>query len=394
MSPRSAPPSMTRCGYTAPGPEMTGLYIHVPLCISRCRYCDFYKVTPNEWNDVPLFLQCLEAEMSRLPAGFAPETVFIGGGTPTALSAEQYAEMLASIRRQIDLSRVIEFSSEANPGTLTAEKLAAMKAGGINRVSIGVQSFDPQALKLLGRIHSAGQAEESYQLLRAAGFDNVNIDLIQSIAGMTPAEVLADARRVVALGPEHISYYNLIYEPGTPMTRDREAGRISPPGDDEEADNYYAVKALLERAGYTHYEISNFARAGKECLHNVLYWQGGEYFGCGPSAHSHWKGERFGNLPDLSVYCERMKAGAPAFDEVEKLSPEEKARETLVMWLRMTGGVDDAAFEAVTGHRIMDLCGRAVRSFQEEGLLLRTPEKLALTPEALFVCNSIFAELV
>ncbi len=373
---------------------MTGLYIHIPLCMSRCRYCDFYKMTPNEWDNLSLFLECLEIELGRLPKDFAPDTLFIGGGTPTALPADHYAAMLAAIHRQIDLSNVVEFTSEANPGTLTDEKLAAMKAGGINRISIGVQSFNPKALKLLGRIHSAEQAVEGYHMLREAGFDNVNIDLIQSIPGMTPDDVLGDARKVIELGPEHVSYYNLIYEPGTPMTRDRDAGRLVPPGDDEEADNYYAVKALLENAGYDHYEISNFSKPGRECRHNVLYWQGGEYFGCGPSAHSHWQGRRFGNLPDLPAWCERMKSGARPFEEVEVLSAEDKARETLVMWLRMLDGVDVESFRQVTGQDVGDLCGSAIESMIEEGLLHRRGTRLALTSDALFVCNAVFSELV
>ncbi|HSR87887.1 MAG TPA: coproporphyrinogen-III oxidase family protein, partial [Pontiella sp.] len=217
---------------------MTGLYIHIPLCISRCRYCDFYKMTPDEWNDVTLFLQCLDIELERLPGEFAPQTVFIGGGTPTALQPDAYAEMLDAIRRRINLSNVLEFTSEANPGTLTMDKLAVMRDGGVNRISIGVQTFNEKALRLLGRAHSRQQAVDGYRMLREAGFDNVNIDLIQSIPGMTPADVLADAQTAVELGPEHISYYNLIYEPGTPMTRDRDEGRITPPGEDEEADNY------------------------------------------------------------------------------------------------------------------------------------------------------------
>ncbi len=262
---------------------MTGLYIHVPICISRCRYCDFYKLTPNEWDNVDLFIQGLEIELKRLPRDFAPETVFIGGGTPTALEPEKIEAMYAAIARTVDLTNVVEFSSEANPGTLTPEKLAIMKAGGVNRVSIGVQSFNDKALRLLGRIHKADQAIEGYHMLREAGFDNVNIDLIQSIPGMSPEDILSDARIVAELGPEHLSYYNLIYEPGTPMTHDRDSGRILPPSDDEEADNYFAVKALLEGVGYDHYEISNFSRDGKKCMHNMLYWQGGEYFGCGPS---------------------------------------------------------------------------------------------------------------
>ena len=373
---------------------MTGLYIHVPLCISRCRYCDFYKMTPNEWDDVSLFLQCLDIELGRLPADFAPDTVFIGGGTPTALQPDAYAEMLDAIRRRINLSNVQEFTSEANPGTLTKDKLAVMRGGGVNRISIGVQTFNEKALRLLGRAHSQRQAIEGYRMLREAGFDNVNIDLIQSIPGMTPADVLEDARRVVELAPEHISYYNLIYEPGTPMTRDRDAGRIVPPGDDEEADNYFAVKALLEEAGYDHYEISNFSRRGQRCLHNVLYWQGGEYFGCGPSAYSHWRGARFGNIPDLPGWCERMKNHERPFNEMENLSSADKARETLVMWLRMTEGVDTDEFQSVTGQSLDELCRDAVPAMVEEGLLRRTGNRLALTSDALFVCNSVFSELV
>jgi oxygen-independent coproporphyrinogen-3 oxidase len=373
---------------------MTGLYIHVPICISRCRYCDFYKMTPNEWDNVSLFLQCLETELGRLPNDFAPDTVFIGGGTPTALEPADYGRMLEAIAKQINLSNVVEFSSEANPGTLTPEKLAVMKDGGINRVSIGVQSFNDKALRLLGRIHKAEGAIDAYHLLRKAGFDNVNIDLIQSIPGMRPGDVLADARKLVELQPEHVSYYNLIYEPGTPMTLYRDAGRLHPPGDDEEADNYYAVKQLLEDAGYGHYEISNFSKDRKYCLHNVLYWQGGEYFGCGPSAHSHWQGKRFGNLPDLKVYCERMQGDEPPFDEVEALKPEDKARETLVMWLRMTEGIDLAEFECLTGHSVEALCGKAVAAMQEEGLLVRSGNRLSLAKDSLFICNAVFSELV
>ncbi|NNJ71195.1 MAG: radical SAM family heme chaperone HemW [Kiritimatiellales bacterium] len=373
---------------------MTGLYIHIPLCLSRCRYCDFYKMTPNEWDNIELFIQCLEAELERLPDDFSPSTVFIGGGTPTALEPEGYAEVLQAVHRQIDLSKVVEFTTEANPGTLTPEKLAVMRAGGINRVSIGVQSFNDRALKLLGRIHNAEEAINGYHMLREAGFDNINIDLIQSIPGMKPFDVLEDAKAVIELMPEHISYYNLIYEPGTPMTRDLNEGRLVPPGDDEEADNYFAVKGELESAGYGHYEISNFSRDQKHCLHNVLYWQGGEYFGCGPSAHSHWKGKRFGNVRDLKGYCDRMRDGVDPFDEIEQLSSQDKARETLVMWLRMTDGVDLARFESVTGHAVDTLCGHAVNSFLEEGLLHRSEDRLSLASEALFVCNSILSELV
>ena len=179
---------------------------------------------------------------------------------------------------------------------------------------------------LLGRIHSAEQAVEAFGLIRSAGFDNINIDLIQSIPGMAPPDIAADVRKAIELGPEHISYYNLIYEPGTPLALDLDAGRIETPDDDEEADNYYDVKAALETGGYRHYEISNFSRSGRECQHNILYWQGGEYFGCGPAAHSHWNGKRFGNIEDLSEWCSRVDSGRHPFDETEELKREGKGK--------------------------------------------------------------------
>lgn len=373
---------------------MTGLYIHIPFCVSRCRYCDFYRETDASSEQVQYFLKALDREFERLPDGFAPNTVFIGGGTPTVLSADEYARMLELVHRHIDLSNVVEFTSEANPGTLTQEKLAVMRRGGIDRVSIGVQTFNQKALRLLGRIHDAQEAVDGYHMLRNAGFDNVNIDMIQSIAGMSPDDVLADAQQVVDLGPEHVSYYNLIYEDGTPITQDLDAGRIREPGEDEEADNYFAVRDLLGRSGYEQYEISNFSRAGKRCEHNVLYWQGGAYLGCGPAAHSHWNGKRFGNLPDLKVYCDRLELNQRPFDEIEVLNSEDKARETLVMWLRMVEGVDRAKFRDSTGFLAEALCGPSLPLLLDEGLLSLTAEHLALAPQALFISNAIFSDLI
>lgn len=372
----------------------TGLYIHVPFCVARCGYCDFYSTTSLKSGVVRRYLDALAAELKRLPHDFVPDTVFIGGGTPTALPAESFAELLALVRRYMDCSNVVEFTSEANPGTLTDELLEAMRSGGVNRVSMGVQSFNAEALTLLDRIHSVEEAVESVHRLRAAGFDNINLDLIQSIPGMSSEEVLADAQRVVELGPEHISYYNLIYEEGTALTQARDAGRIVPPSEDEEADNYYAVKDLLETASYEHYEISNFSKPGRRCLHNVLYWQGGSYFGCGPAAYSHWNGKRFGNVADLSDWCARLEQSVRPFDDVEKLAPQEKARETLIMWLRMLDGVDASEFAQCTGFSLDELCGPAMRSLEEEGLLKQRDARVLLTRQALFVCNAVFAELV
>ncbi len=373
---------------------MAGLYIHIPFCISKCRYCDFYSRAPEGQGEVVLFIQRLETELGRLPDGFAPETIFIGGGTPTALSPSQLVDLLECIGRTVDCSRVSEFSSEANPGTLSSEKLSILRGGGVNRISIGVQSFNDEALRLLGRVHSSREAKDAFELLRNAGFENVNLDLIQGIPGMDLAATLEDVRTAVGLAPEHLSCYNLSYEPGTPLADDLEAGRVVPPGDDAEAEAYFAVKDLLEGSGYEQYEISNFCKPDRACRHNLLYWQGGEYFGCGPSAHSHWKGARFGNVGDLQSYCNRLLEGKSPFGEVERLPPEEKARETLVMGLRLIRGVDLAVFRRQTGFDVDELCGSAIEGLVAEGLLCRAGDRLHLAPRALFVSNSVFSELV
>jgi len=373
---------------------MTGLYIHVPICVAKCRYCDFYSVTSRDWKTIDRFFQCLEIELKRLPKPFAPETVFIGGGTPTAVKAEQLARLLEIIHGNIDASGVKEWSCEANPGTLDHDKVKILLDGGVNRVSLGIQSFHEKALKLLGRIHTAKEAIKGFRMLRDAGFANLNIDLIQSIPSMKPKDILADARKVIDLDPEHISYYNLIYEPGTTMTHDRDVGRIVPPCDDEEADNYLAVKATLENAGYSHYEISNFSKPEGECRHNLLYWKNGEYFGVGPSAHSHWKGARFGNVRDLQDYCNRLLEGSKPFDDVELLDAEAKAREVLVMWLRLTDGFDLNEFESVTGYSVEALCGDDLDHMVEEGLLQRSEGRIKLSDDALFISNAVLSEFV
>lgn len=373
---------------------MAGLYIHIPFCVSKCSYCDFYSLAPGRRAEAALFVQCLETELGRLPDGFAPETVFVGGGTPTALAPEELERLFGILRARLELSRVGEFSVEANPGTLTPRKLDILRGGGANRMSIGVQSFNDDALRLLGRAHTAAQAREAVGMLRAAGFENINIDLIQSIPGTGTEDTLADVRAALALEPEHLSVYNLSFEEGTPLFEELARGRVEAAGDDAEAETYFAVRELLERSGFVHYEISNYCRSGRECRHNLLYWTGGEYFGCGPSAHSHWRGARWGNFPSLENYAKALQKGHRPGTEAERLAAEAKARETLVMGLRLVGGIELEAFRRRTGFDADALCGEALVHLEAEGLLLRANGRLRLAPKALFVSNAVFCELV
>lgn len=373
---------------------MYGLYIHIPFCVSKCRYCDFYSQTAPDDAAIAAFLKGLALEFRRLPAGFAPSTIFIGGGTPTALSVRALGVLLEGLHAAVDLSVLGEFSCEANPGTLDREKLSVLQAGGVNRISLGVQSFNNSALRLLGRVHDGDAAYAAVKLVREAGFDNVNVDLIQSIPGMTLEQGLDDVRCAVALGVEHVSAYNLIYEPGTPLAEDLEMGRVEAPDEAFEADFYFAVQALLEASGYEHEEISNFNLPGRACLHNRLYWDGGEYFGVGPAAHSHWNGVRFGNVPDLQAWCARLAAGRRPFDEEERLSSDAKARERLVIGLRRIKGVDLEAFRRVTGFSVEALCGDALEHLLATGLLELEADRLRLARRALFVSNAVFSELI
>jgi oxygen-independent coproporphyrinogen-3 oxidase len=321
------------------------------------------------------FFQALGNELQNLPPDFSPETVFIGGGTPTAADFQCLETFLPTLGK----FHPLEFSCEANPGTVDAERFSLLRRSGVNRLSLGVQSFNSRCLETLGRIHSAEEAGNAVRLARAAGFENLNIDLIFGVPGQTMAMVESDLDRALALRPEHIAIYNLMYEEGTPLTK------RNPPRLDEslERDMYDRIRARLKEAGWVHYEISSFARPGFECRHNRLYWNGGEYIGCGPAAHSHWKGVRWANVSDLNDYCEN----GPRREFEETLDPEAKERETLVMGLRQPAGV-----EVSSG--LWKKLEETFRTLEAQGLLVIRGRRVRLSEEALFVSDAVFTELV
>ena len=321
------------------------------------------------------FFQALENELRYLPADFSPETVFIGGGTPTAPDFQTLEHFFPNLEK----FSPAEFSCEVNPGTVDAEKLALLKRSGVNRLSIGVQSFDSQCLETLGRIHSAGQAEAAFRMARAAGFKNTGLDLMFGVPGQTMQKLETDLDRALALCPEHISIYNLMYEDGTPLTV------CDPEKIDEglEREMYDMIRRRLKAAGFVHYEISNFAKPGFECKHNLLYWSGGDYIGVGPAAHSHWKGVRWANVSDLEDYC----INGPRHEFEETLERMAKERETLVMGLRRLKGVEVSA-------GLWDELHDSFKSFEKAGLLVLDGRHVRLSESALFVSDAVFAELV
>lgn len=360
-----------------------GLYVHVPFCARKCAYCAFYSRQP-EPELVSAWLAGIARELDALPGGFAPQSVFFGGGTPTALADGELARLLDLVRARVDLKNAVEWTCEANPGTLTPAKAARLKAGGVNRLSIGAQSFDDAALKRLGRIHASAETRESMALARAAGFDHVGLDVIYGVPGVSRKAFEADVEAALALDPEHVSCYCLEIEEGTPFAREAQAGRLAV-SEDEQREQFDWARRRLAAGGWEHYEISNFAKPGRACLHNGLYWSGGEYLGLGPAAHSHWGGVRWGNSPELPEWKRAF---------AEKLDPEAKARETLVMGLRRIAGWGREEFRAATGFDYDALRGNEIAGLAAADLLVVEADRLRLAEDALFISDSVFSELI
>lgn len=380
---------------------MTGLYVHVPFCLRKCLYCDFYSVetcpdrsTQPEQADQTGYLTALEHELRRLPDNFQPDTIFVGGGTPTELSETNVQRLLDLIRSHVSLDAVREWTCELNPRTLTVSKARRLKKSGVNRVSLGVQSFDHDLLKFLGRQHVPEDVHTGYALLRDTGFQNISLDMMYGIPGSDTNTVQADMEHVIALGPEHVSCYGLIYEKGTRLKEMKAQGLVTEVDAEKERAQYDLVRAMLKRAGYEHYELSNFAQPGRDCLHNRLYWEGREYIGCGPAAHSHWHERRYANVRDLQQYIRDLTNGDSPVDFEETLAPEAKARETLVMGLRLLEGVRRDVFRATTGYDYRALAGVQIDQLIAIGMLEENNNALRLTEQALFVSDRVFAELV
>jgi oxygen-independent coproporphyrinogen-3 oxidase len=275
-----------------------GLYLHIPFCVQKCRYCDFTSYAGKGEEFKNRYVKCLITQIQRLataPSGGLPalsgrfvDSIFFGGGTPSLLSPEQLGEIMAEIRRQFVLAEDCEITMEANPGTLSPEKLVSYRNAGVNRLSIGLQSADDGCLRMLGRIHSWQDFCENYEQARKAGFDNINIDIMSALPGQSLESYLHTLKEVTALRPEHISSYSLILEEGTPLYDDEQLLKLLP---DEETDRrmYEMTKKVLDEEGYHRYEISNYAREGKECIHNLGYWEDIPYLGFGLGASSYWK---------------------------------------------------------------------------------------------------------
>lgn len=378
---------------TTPLPR--SLYVHVPFCHTICGYCDFYSEVLDRGRAAPL-VDALLSELDRRigPRPVAFDTVFVGGGTPTTLPIPALRRLLQGLAARIDRAAAFEFTVEANPATVNDEVAAALRDSGVNRVSIGAQSFDPSELRVLERIHQVPQVAQTVDAARRAGIHNVNLDLIFAVPGQTLERWRENLRQAVALRPDHLSCYGLTYEHGTPLFHQRAAGTLKPASADLEADMYESTIDFLTQAGFEHYEISNFARPGARCRHNLVYWHNRPHLAIGPSAAGLVDGERYRNVPDTAQYVQAVAAGSTPAVERERLDPLAQARESAVLGLRLVDGLDRADFRARFGSDPCDLFADAVARHAAHGLLTVDDRALRLTRRGLLLADAVLVDFV
>jgi oxygen-independent coproporphyrinogen III oxidase len=340
------------------------------------------------------YLNAIENELQAINGEDSFTTIYIGGGTPTVLNEIQLIKLLNIISKHVDVSNLKEYTIEANPGTLTDEKILALKDSHVNRVSIGVQSFNDKYLNLLGRIHSAKEAKEIFYSLRKRGFVNINIDLIYGYPAQTLNEWKKDLRECFKLGTEHISAYCLSYEQGTPLVEMTDTGKLKRLSEEEELKMYEYTNSFLGNNGYNRYEISNFAKPGRESRHNTVYWENREYIGIGAGAFSYVNGERYSNIKNVKEYISAVKSKKSLICFSEKLPQEKRASEILIMALRMTSGISKKEFFNRSGYNLTELFGRQLNNLAQSGLINFDDERIKLTRKGLTVADSVMMEFV
>lgn len=369
-------------------------YVHVPFCAHHCGYCDF-AIAVGKDDLIELYLDALAAELSTLGEPRPLRTLFLGGGTPTHLSAAQLERLLSTVLRWLPLRNggESEFSIECNPDTLTADKIAVLADRGVNRVSLGAQSFHGDLLRVLERAHDAKEIARAVERVRRR-IDNVSLDLIFAIPGQTPEQWRADLDHALALEPDHLSTYGLTYEKGTPLWKRRRRGQVRPLGEDAELALYALAIDVLEAAGFEHYEISNFAWPGRRCRHNQVYWANEAYFGFGMGAARYVLGRREVNTRDLHRYIRRALSGESVTWQSEQLPPEERARETMAVQLRRAEGIDRAAFRTQTGFDLDAVAGEALPRHVEQGFLLDDGCGVRLSRRGKYVADAVIERLL
>lgn len=371
----------------------TALYVHIPFCAKKCRYCDFNSVV-SEPTTIDRYLHALAEELRSLQGQYSFKTVYIGGGTPSILTETHLERLLRDVVRYISSSQIQEYTVEINPGALTGNKVALLREYGVNRISLGIQSFRDSQLKLLGRIHSGDDARNAFALLRSYGFKNINVDLIFGCPNQSPDDWERDLRSVVELNPEHISTYSLTYEEGTPLTTDLENEVVAKLDESVELEMYKTAINRLGSNGYNHYEISNYAKEGRECRHNRVYWENKGYAGVGAGAYSFLDGVRTSNERDVVKYIEGIEGNKKIQSFRECLPFGQFASETVIMSLRLRQGISNTDFFTRFGCRLEEQFGTQINRLVKDGLMSYENERLKLTEKGLFIADTVMAEFV
>lgn len=373
------------------------LYIHIPFCVRKCAYCDFLSFPETERTQEQ-YVEKLVEEIRGQGAGFQDycvTSIFLGGGTPSILSAELVRDLFEALYQSFDIAVDAEITIEANPGTLTMEKLYMYRTCGINRISIGLQSADDEELKTLGRIHCYDDFLKSFQRARQAGFTNINVDLMSALPGQTVQSWKTTLRKVMMLKPEHISAYSLIIEEGTPFYERYHADQSVFPDEEMDREMYHLTKDIMSAQGFERYEISNYAKPGYECRHNIGYWTGVDYLGLGLGASSYTYGYRYHNVTDLDEYLrlDLTETGAAARD-IQKLSQKEQIEEFMFLGLRMMKGVSGSTFFERFGLNLWSIYGDIFEGLEKQGLLeIRKPD-VRLTELGIDVSNMVLSEFL
>lgn len=374
-----------------------GVYIHIPFCHQICHYCDFNKVFFRN-QPVDEYIEALGKEIrmavEKWPEQFTKiETIYLGGGTPTALSPSQIERLLELVAKSLTVD-VLEFTAEANPDELTMEKLKALKNGGVNRLSLGVQSFDANLLQKLGRTHSNVDVYRAIESAVKAGFENISIDLMYGLPGQTMEQWEDTLDKALAFGLPHYSAYSLIVEPKTVFYIQYVRGKLHLPGEEVEADMYGRLMEKMEKGGLRQYEISNFAKEGYESIHNKIYWDNDEYAGFGAGAHGYMNGIRYANHGPIKKYLHSIEMGELPIRERHEVTIDEKCEEEMFLGLRKNEGISFEEFEKKLGVSMKEKYGKVIDNLIQEGLVLEEKGRLKLTKKGRFLGNEVFQQFL
>ena len=373
---------------------MAGIYLHIPFCKTRCIYCDFYSTTRSEMTDRYVSALCRELELRKSYLDDEPvETIYFGGGTPSQLSKENFEKIFKTIEREYNLGNCEEITLEANPDDLTPEYIKMLASLPFNRISIGIQTFNEQTLRLLKRRHTAGQAISAVKECRMAGFQNISIDLMYGLPGETPESWKEDLTKAIALDVEHISAYHLIYEEGTPLYEMLQKHKVEEVDEDSSVDFFALMIDRLTKAGFQHYEISNFCKPDMYSQHNSSYWTGKKYLGCGPSAHSFNGNTRQWNVASLDKYIAGIEKGIPDFD-IEELDATTRYNDFVITSLRTMWGLSLNRLEEEFGTELKQYCLENAQTYLDSGKLEIRDNTLFLSKEGIFISDGIMSDLL